>query len=52
MRPLGRSRHRWKDNIKMDLQEVGCDGMDWIDLGQGWDRWLSLVNAAKNLWVP
>ena len=39
MRPLGRPRHRWKDNIKMDLKEVGCEGMDWIDLAQDWDRW-------------
>jgi len=52
MRPLGRPRHRWKDNIKMDLQEVGCEGMDWIDLAQDWDRWQALVNAVKNLWVP
>ena len=38
-RQLGRSRHRWEDNIKMDLQEVGCGGMDWIDLVQDRDRW-------------
>jgi hypothetical protein len=38
-RPLGRSRHRWKDNIKLDLQEVGCGGMDWIELAQDRDRW-------------
>jgi len=52
MRALGRPMHRWKDNIKMDLQEVGCEGMDWIDLAQDWDRCWALVNAVKNLWVP
>ena len=41
-RPLGRSRRRWKDNIKMDLQEVGCGGMDWIELVQDRDRWRAL----------
>ena len=51
-RPLGRSRHRWEDNIKMDLQEVGCEGMDWIDLVQDRDRWRALVNAVLNLRVP
>jgi len=49
---LGRPRHRWKDNNKMDIQEVGCRGMDWIDLTQDWDRWLALVNAVMNLRVP
>jgi len=38
-RPLGKPRHRWKDNIKMDLQEVGCGGMDWIELAQNRGRW-------------
>jgi hypothetical protein len=51
-RPLGRPRHRWKDNIKMDLQEVGCGVMDWIELGQDRDRWRALVNAVMNLRVP
>ena len=51
-RPQGRSRHRWKDNIKMDLQEVGCGGMDWIELAQDRDRWRTLVNAVMNLRVP
>ena len=51
-RPLGRLRRRWEDNIKMDLQEVGCRGMDWIDLAQDRDRWRSLVNAVMNLRVP
>ena len=38
-RPLGRPRRRWEDNIKVDLQEVGCEGMDWIDLAEDRDRW-------------
>jgi hypothetical protein len=50
-RPLGKPRIRWEDN-KMDLQEVGCGGMDWIDLAQDRDRWRALVNAVMNLWVP
>jgi hypothetical protein len=51
-RPLGRPRHRWEDNIKMDLQEGGWGGMDWIDLAQDRDRWRALVNAIVNLLVP
>jgi hypothetical protein len=51
-RPLGRPRHRWEDNIKMDLQEVGCEGMDWIKLVEDRDSWRALVNAVMNLWVP
>ena len=51
-RPLGRPRHRWEDNIKMDLQEVGREGMDWIELAQDSDRWRALVNAVMNLQVP
>jgi len=51
-RLLWRPRHRWKDNIKMDLQEVGCGSMDWFELAQDRDRWRALVNAVKNLWVP
>jgi hypothetical protein len=51
-RPLGRPRRRWEDNIKMDFQEVGCGGMDWIDLAQDRDRWRALVNMVTNLWVP
>jgi hypothetical protein len=50
-RQLGRPRHRWEDNIKMDLQEVGCGGRDWIGLAQDRDRWRALVNAAMNLLV-
>jgi len=51
-RPLGRPRHRWEDNIKMDLQEVGCGGVDWIELVQDRDRWRAFVTVAMNLWVP
>jgi len=51
-RPLGRSRRRWKNNIKMDLQEVGWGCMDWIELAQDRDRWRALVNAVMNLRVP
>ena len=50
-RPLGRPSRRWEDNIKMDPQEVGCKGMDWIDLAHDRDRWQALVNAVMNLWV-
>ena len=51
-RPLGRPRPRWEDNIKLDIQEVGCGGMDWTELGQDRDRWQALVNAVMNLRVP
>jgi hypothetical protein len=50
-RPLGRPRHRWEDNIKMDLQEVECGGVDWIGPAQDRDRWRALVNAVINLRV-
>jgi hypothetical protein len=51
-RSLGRPRRRWEDNIKLELQEVGCGGMDWIELDQDMDRWRTLVNAVMNLRVP
>jgi len=51
-KPHGRPRRGWEDNIKMDLQEMGCGGMDWIKLDQDRDRWWALVNAVMNLRVP
>jgi hypothetical protein len=51
-RPLGRSRRRWEDNIKMDLQEVGVGGVDLVELAQDRDRWRALVSTAKNFRVP
>jgi hypothetical protein len=48
-RPLRRPTNRWEDSIKMDVQAVGCGGMDWIDLVQDRDRWRALVNAVMNL---
>ena len=51
-RPLGRPRHRWEGNIKMDLQEVVCRGMDWIVLAQERDWWQAVVNVVMNLQVP
>jgi hypothetical protein len=51
-RPLGRPRRRWVDNIRMDLGEVGCSDVDWIDLAQDRNRWGVLVNSVLNLGVP
>jgi hypothetical protein len=51
-RPLERSRHRWDDNIKMDLQELGWWGMDWSELAQNRDMWRAVVKAVMNLRVP
>ena len=51
-RPLGRPRRRWVDNIRTDLQDVGCGCMDWIGLAQDRDRWRTLVSAVMNLRVP
>jgi hypothetical protein len=48
-RPLARPRHRWEDNIKVDIQEVVCGGMDWIELAQDRNRWRALVNVVMNL---
>ena len=50
-KPLRKHRRRWEDNIKMDLQEVGCGGMDWIELAHDRGRWRALVNAVMNLRV-
>jgi hypothetical protein len=50
--PLGRPRRRWVDNIKMDLREIGWDGMNWIDLAQDMDQWRDLVNTVMNIRVP
>jgi hypothetical protein len=50
-RLMGRPRHRWENNIKMDLQEVGYGGMDWIGLAQDRDRWRAILNAVMNLQV-
>jgi hypothetical protein len=50
-RPLGKPRRRWVDNIKMDLGEIGRDGVDWIDLAQDMDQWRVLVNAMVNIGV-
>jgi hypothetical protein len=50
--PLGRPRRRWEDNIKMDLQEVACGGMDWIELAQDRGRWRALVNVVMKLRLP
>ena len=51
-RPMGRPRHRWVDNIRMDLQVVGCGHVDWIGLAQDRDRWRTVVSAVMNLRVP
>jgi len=51
-RPLGKQRRRWKDNIKMDLQEVGGGCGDWMELAQDRDRWRALVSTVMNLRVP
>jgi hypothetical protein len=51
-KPLGRPRRRWEDNIRMNLQEVGCGGLDWIELAGDMDRWRARVNAVMYLRVP
>jgi len=51
-KPLGRPRRGWENNSKMDLQEMGCGGMDWIGLAQDRDRWRALLNAVMDLRVP
>jgi hypothetical protein len=51
-RPLGRPRHRWVDNIKIDLGEIGRDGVEWVNLAQDRDHWRALVNTVMNFRVP
>jgi hypothetical protein len=51
-RPLGRPRHRWEDNIRTDLREIGIDGANWIQLAQDRGQWWAFVNMVMNLWVP
>jgi hypothetical protein len=51
-RLLATSRRMWEDNIRTDLQEVGCGGMDWIELARDRERWRTLVNSVMNFWVP
>ena len=51
-RPLGKPGRKWEDNFKMDLREMGCGGMDWIDVAQDRDRWRALMNVVMNLRVP
>jgi hypothetical protein len=51
-RPLGRSRCRWEDNIRMDLREIGIDGVNWIQLAQDRVQWQGFVSTVMNLWVP
>jgi hypothetical protein len=51
-RALRRPKRRWVDSSKMNLREIGWDGMDWIELPQNGDKWRALVNAIMNLWVP
>jgi hypothetical protein len=51
-RPLGRPRHRWEENIKLDLREIGINGVNWIQLAQDRVLWWAFVNVVMNLWVP
>ena len=51
-RPLGRPRHRWEGNIRMDLEEIGVNAGNWVDSAQDRNYWRALVNATLNLWVP
>jgi hypothetical protein len=50
-RPFGTSRHSWDDNIRMDLKGTDWEGVDWIDLAQGTDKWQDFVNAVMNYWI-
>jgi hypothetical protein len=51
-RPLGRPRHRWEDNIKIDIRKIGIDGANWIRLAKDRVQWRAFVNTVMNLWVP
>jgi hypothetical protein len=51
-RPLGRPIHMWVDNIKMDLRDIGCSGINWINLAEDRDQWRALVNTAIHFWAP
>jgi hypothetical protein len=51
-KPLGRHKRRWEDNIRMDLRELGWEGVDWIRLGQDRDQWRAVVNTVMNIRVP
>jgi hypothetical protein len=51
-RPLGRRRHRWVDDVKLNLREIGWDGMNWTDLAQDIDQWRTLVNTVMNVRIP
>ena len=50
--PLGRPRHSWEDNMRIDLKEIGINMRNWVGSAQDRDYWRDLVNAALNLWVP
>jgi hypothetical protein len=50
--PLGRPRHRWEDNVRMDLRDIRWGGMDWIDLAYDRDQWKAFVNTVMSFWVP
>jgi ribosome biogenesis protein Nip4 len=50
--PLRRPRHKWEDNVRRDLREIGWEGVNWIHLAQDLDQWWAVVNSVMNLWVP
>jgi hypothetical protein len=52
MIPLGRPRHRWENNVEMDLQEILCDGVDWMDVAENRDKWRSPLSMKRKYWVP
>jgi hypothetical protein len=52
MIPLGRTRHRWESNIEMDLQEICCDSVGWIDVAENRDKWRALLSMVRKYWVP